>query len=360
MSSEQAARRFTVVLLVASMVLLAAIIAPVAPALLLAAVLAGVLWPVQQRLAKKIRGRRGLSAGVFVVGVVILLVGPLVGLSTFVVNEATGGLKFVTETVRSEGVSGIVERLPNPIRRLGTEAVKRLPHEPEALRQMVEKQFSLQGGKAAAAVGAVVSATTSLLFQTSMMLIAFFFLLVHGDQAVAWLDSVSPLRPGQTRELLTEFKKVSYAVMVSTFITAGVQAAVALIGYFIAHVPRPLFFAIATFFVAFIPAIGAASVCIVAALLMFVTGHPYAAIFLAIWGVAVVGLVDNIVKPLLIKGGMQMHEAVVFFALIGGLAVFGTIGLLLGPLVVSLFLAVLRMYNRDFLQPEEPSRPASD
>jgi predicted PurR-regulated permease PerM len=151
---------------------------------------------------------------------------------------------------------------------------------------------------------------------------------------------------------------VSYAVIMSTLITAAVQAAAALLGYFIARVPRPFFFAIATFFVAFIPAVGAASVCIAAALLLYLTGHPYGAIFLAIWGVLVVGLVDNVIKPLLIKGGMQMHEAVVFFALIGGLAVFGTIGLLLGPLVVALFLALLRIYNRDFGHADEPARRA--
>jgi predicted PurR-regulated permease PerM len=100
--------------------------------------------------------------------------------------------------------------------------------------------------------------------------------------------------------------------------------------------------------VAFIPAIGAASVCLLAAALLLVTGHPYMALFLALWGILIVGLVDNVVKPLLIKGGMELHGAVVFFSLIGGLAAFGAIGLLVGPLVVSLFLALVRLYHRDF------------
>lgn len=156
------------------------------------------------------------------------------------------------------------------------------------------------------------------------------------------------MRRGQSRELLTEFKKVSYAVIVSTVITSAVQAAAALVGYFIARVPNPVFFAGLTFFVAFIPAVGAASVCLAAAVLLFVTGHSYMALFLAIWGVTVVGLVDNVVKPYLVKSGMEMSGAVVFFAFIGGLAAFGTVGLLLGPLVVALFLVLLRIYQRDF------------
>jgi predicted PurR-regulated permease PerM len=113
-------------------------------------------------------------------------------------------------------------------------------------------------------------------------------------------------------------------------------------------VPHPLFFAGVTFLAAFIPAVGAGTVCLVVALIVFLTGHPYAALFLAIWGLTIVGLVDNLVKPLLIKAGMQMNGAVVFFSLIGGLAAFGGVGLLLGPLIVSLLLALLRIYRRDF------------
>jgi len=186
-----------------------------------------------------------------------------------------------------------------------------------------------------------------------MMLIALFFLLAEGDRLVDWIDSVSPLRRGQTRELMAEFKKVSYAVMVSTLITAGVQAAVALVGYLIASVPHPIFFGAVTFFVAMIPAVGATSVVLVAALVLLVTGHPYMAIFLAVWGVLVVGLVDNIVKPYLIKGDVEMSGAVVFFALVGGIGAFGMVGLLIGPLAVALFLAILRIYRRDYLPQRE-------
>jgi len=96
-----------------------------------------------------------------------------------------------------------------------------------------------------------------------------------------------------------------------------------------------------------------AGVCLFAAGILYVTGHPYWSLFLALWGVVVVGLVDNVIKPLLIKAGMEMRSAVVFFSLIGGLAAFGAVGLVVGPLVVALFLALLRIYRRDFkLQPD--------
>lgn len=349
MAEGRTARSFFFILLFVATALVAAVIYPLASALFMAAVLAGVLWPLHKRLTATLGGRRGLAAGIVVFTVVVAFVGPVVALSTVAVRQASDGVRYISETVRSEGVSGLMAKLPPPVQRTARAALERLPKDPgDDLDSTVEKQVSVQGTKAAVAVGALVAATGSLVFQTAMMLIALYFLLVEGSDLVEWLDSVSPLRRGQSRELLTEFKKVSYAVMVSTIITSAVQALVALVGYAIARVPNPLFFAGITFFVAFVPAVGAAGVCLAAAGLLFVTGHSYMALFLAIWAVGVVGLVDNIVKPMLVRAGMEMRGAVVFFSLIGGLGAFGTVGLLVGPLVVALFLALLRIYDRDF------------
>ena len=343
---DQTARRFLFVLLVASTALVAYVAWPLAGALFLAATLAVVLAPLQVWLARKLRGRRGLAAGILIFAVLLLLIAPLIGLSAFLVKEAADGVKFILDTVRSEGVMGLVDKLPGPLAELAAKGLAGLGD----LGALAEKQISAQGGRAASAVGAALLATGSLVFDLAMMLIALFFLLASGDALLAWIDSVSPLRRGQTRELLVEFKSVSYAVIVSTLITAAVQAAVALIGYFIASVPHPIFFGAITFFFAIIPAIGAGAVCLFAAAILLLTGHPYMSLFLAVWGLVVVSLIDNVVKPYLIKDDVGMAGVVVFFALIGGIAAFGMIGLLAGPLAVALFLALLRMYRRDYLQ----------
>jgi Predicted permease len=96
--------------------------------------------------------------------------------------------------------------------------------------------------------------------------------LLDGDRLIAWIDDMSPLKHGRTRELLAEFKRVSYAVILSTIITAAVQALVALVGYLIARVPHVLFFTGATFIVAFVPALGAGTVCPAVALMRSASG----------------------------------------------------------------------------------------
>jgi predicted PurR-regulated permease PerM len=348
MDVERRAERFFFGTMVAGALLLVAVLYPLWIALFLAAVIAGVLFPVHRRLARVLRNHKTVAAGALVFAVVIVVGGPLGGLSVFVIREGMAGVKFVQETVASEGVEGLVERLPDPLERIAKEGLERLSKESSDWGALTEKRIGEQGAKAASALGSALSATGSFLLQAVMMLIALFFLLAQGEEVVAWLDDVSPLRPGQTRELLAEFRKVSYSLVVSSVITAGIQSLAALIGYYVARVPHPIFFGAVTFMAAFIPALGASFVCVAAAALLLVRGHPYAALFLGIWGVAVVGVVDNLVKPLLMRGGMQMHSAIVFFSLIGGLATFGAIGLLLGPVAVSLFLTLIRMYRRDF------------
>lgn len=342
--ADRTGRRFLFVLLVGSMVLVGAVARPLAIALFMAAVLAVVLAPLQARLSARLGGRPNLAAGLLVVAVLLLVIGPLAGMSAVAVKESTDGVKFVFEAVRSDGMSGMVAMLPGPIQEIASRALDYLGD----LKALVERNIGAQGGNAASALGTALMATGSLVLDVVMMLIALFFLLVGGDALLGWIDSASPMRRGQTRELFAEFRKVSYAVIVSTLITAGVQAIAALIGYLIARVPHPIFFATLTFFVAMVPAIGAASVCLFAALILLLTGHPYMAAFLAVWGVVVVGLADNFVKPYLIKGEVEMSGAVVFFALIGGIGAFGMVGLLIGPLAVSLFLALLRIYQRDY------------
>jgi predicted PurR-regulated permease PerM len=348
MVSERVARRVFTGLILLSIVLLAVVVEPFAKGFFLAAVLAGALYNTHKRFTRLLRGHANVSAGLLCLGVIIALLLPLSGLTAFLVGEAAEGVRFLRETVNREGLSGLVERLPGPAQRVTENLMSRFALEETQLDETLQKQVSSQGGTAAKAVTGAVAATGSFIFQTVMMLIAFFFLLVDGRRLVDWLESVSPLKQGQTTELLREFRLVAIAVLVSSLATAGVQAVAALIGYLIARVPVPFFFAAVTFFVALIPAVGAASVVMVAALLLLMTGHPWAALFLAIWGVVVVGLVDNVIKPLLVKRGLHMHGAIVFFALLGGLAAFGTVGLLIGPLIVAFFLALLRIYERDY------------
>src|SRR5262249_30796168 len=225
-------------MLITSLVVVGYVAWPIASVLLVAAVLAVVLAPVQQRLSRWLGGRRAIAAGILVAAVLFLLIGPLLGVTTVVVKEAADGVRFIQDTVRSQGVAGLVYELPAPLDRYARNALESLGD----LGQLAQKHIVEQGPRAASAVAAALKATGTLVFDLAMMLIALFFLLLNGRELITWLDDVSPLAPAQTRQLLSEFRKVSYAVIVASLATAAVQATVAGIGYFIPGVTQPMLF----------------------------------------------------------------------------------------------------------------------
>jgi predicted PurR-regulated permease PerM len=348
MASPRSSQLVFTALILLSLVLLAVVVRPLAQGLFFAAVLTGALYPLHQHLTKRLRGRQQLAASIVCTGVVLALLMPVGGIAAFAIGEGVHGVRLITETVRSEGVTGLIDRLPDSMQGLAKEALDRFPSEQEELDALLQKQATAQGGKAARAAAGALAATGSALFQSAMMLIAMFFLLIDGRRLVTWLEEISPLERGQASELLREFRKVSVSVLISSLATAGLQAVVAFIGFLIARVPHPFFFGTLTFFIAFVPAVGAGGTVLAVALLQVALGHPWLALFLAIWGVLVVGMVDNIVKPLLVKRGMDMHGGIVFFSLLGGLAAFGSVGLIAGPLIVAFFLALVRIAQRDY------------
>lgn len=345
---DDSARRTFLVLIVVALLLVASIVRPFAEGIFFACVLAGTLYPLHRRLSRWLKHRPNTSAGLLCLAVVLALVAPVGGIAAFLVNEAIDGARFIAQTVQSAGMTGLVDELPGPMRRVAEELLHRFPIDEREIDAALQAQASKQSSNAARAVTGALAATGSFVLQAVMMLIATFFLLVDGNRLVGWVEEVSPLKRGQATELLIEFRRVSGAVLVSSLATAGVQAVAALIGFLISGVPHPVFFATLTFFVSFVPAVGAGGMCLGSAVLLLAMGKTWMALFLALWGVIVVGMVDNVIKPLLVKRGLHMHGAIVFFSLIGGLSVLGTVGLIAGPLIVSFLLALVRIYHRDF------------
>lgn len=347
MDSKQGAHRVFVVLLLLAVGLVFTIILPFGAGLVFAAVLAATLHPIHVRLTRKLHRKPSLSAAILTVGVLLLLLLPIAGLGVVVVTQVVKGANFVIETVKSDGMTALIDALPDTVRGPTRQLITMLVPDPENLNEELKRRAGVHGGQVAGFVSRTFAATGSAIVQATLSLIALFMFLVDGKALVAWLETNSPLMSGQLSELLHEFRRVSTAVLVSSVVTAGVQAAVAVVGYLITGLPQPIFFGIVTFFVAFIPAVGAGGTCLVAALLLLALGKTWGAVVLALW-VAPVGLVDNLVKPLLVKRGMHMHGGVVFFALLGGIAAFGAVGLLLGPLFVTFLVATVRIYKRDF------------
>ena len=340
-------RRILIGLAFLAIALVLYVASPFASALLLAAVLAGAMSPLYERLAVSLGQRRSLAGALFVTAVVFALLLPIAGLIFAVAQQADDAFQPMRASFQKDGIDGVINGLPEPLPVLAREVVKRLPRGQQQIEELVKGLT----GRVLGGVGYVFVTTGGFVFDLVMMLVAFFFLLVDGPILVRWLIHVSPLTDEQMRELLDDFRDVSVAVLVGSVGTALVQTVVALLGYWIAGAQHALLLAAATFIAAFIPVVGAGSVVVASAVILFFTGHTGSALFLGIWGLAVVSSIDNFVKPLLMRGRLEVNTGVTFFALLGGAATFGPVGLLVGPLVVAFFLAVVRMCQKELGQP---------
>jgi predicted PurR-regulated permease PerM len=346
MASLIHAQRLLVALVLLAVALVAVLVEPFWVPLLFAAVFAAALHGWTERLAGLLRGRRRLAALIVTLGVLLAVLLPLGGVGAALVQEILAGVQWVRGALEGQGIAGLLHHLPGPVEELARRLFAAIPDPQQMLRDLA----GASGGEAAQALGGFLVATGAAIFRAALFLIALFFLLTDGLHLVEWLDGHVPLRPGQLRTLLGEFRRTSVSVLVASLGTAAIQTGTAAVGYLVARAPNPLFLILLTFVFALVPAVGGTLVVVVAGLLLVATGHPVAGIFLAVWGV-VVSLSDNVARPYLLRGGMALHGGLLFFALLGGIATFGGIGLVIGPLALTFLVTVLNIYRREFGPP---------
>lgn len=340
------------VLLAGALLLTAATLFPLWQPLVLALILAGAMGPAEEWLAARFRGRR-LAAAALLVLLVIAVLLPLTWIVLVAVREAIALTESVAAAVQHGGVSGLADLAPASLRPWVT---RQIHSEPQWLRDLIAR-LPVQGLALLNALGGALSATGSLAFHLVMLLIALYFLLVDGPRLGRWVREVSPLSSSLTAELIDSVRGTSSGVLLSAFATAGVQALVAWVGYLIARAPEPLFFAALTFFAAFIPSVGTALIGIPVALFLVLSGRWVAGLFLALWSLFLTGTIDNALKPWLAHGRAEMHGGLLFFAMVGGILIFGALGLVIGPVAVSLLLSLVRLGWREFGAVDATSRP---
>jgi predicted PurR-regulated permease PerM len=332
------------VLTLGAFVLLIAVGLPLWKPLLVAAVLAGGLSGLVNRLTEALHGRRGLSSLLIAIGVVLLIIVPLTLIGLLVVNQALGIVELVRRLMAEKGIEGLVGSLPQHLRKWTESAVGRWTWQRESF--LANLPTWSRTGWALGVLADALGSVSQFLLMFGVMLVALYFLLRDGPRLVSWLDDHLPLRSGQLRNILDQLRVVSRSVVGAHFATGGVQTLVATLGYYIAHVPSPLLFGVVTLAVSFIPSIGTALVGLPLVGLLWIIGRSGSAIFLLVWTTLVTGLIDNLIRPWLVRGGTQLHGALIFFSLLGGVLAFGPIGIMLGPLAFALFLSTTSIARR--------------
>lgn len=338
-------RRSVTVLAVLATVLLAAVVFPLWKPLLVAAVLAGALSPRHERLAGALASRRTLSAALFTLGAVLILLIPLSVLAVVLVKQAVSLIAIIRHATSHHDWHGLTPPLPPRLERWADHVLEDWSNQrgPFQAGTFDSSRIKWTLAVAAGMVGSVAQAV----FTVVIMVMALFFLLRDGHALIDWADRGSMMRPGQLRALLSELRRVSVSVIGAQLASGLIQTVVATIGYAMSGLPGPILLGALTLPASLIPTPGIAIVGLPLAALLWLMGRTGWAIFLAAWTTLFVGLVDYIVRPALVRGRTGLHVALILFSLLGGLLAFGFIGLIVGPLALALFLSVDNIRRRE-------------
>jgi len=357
-------RRFWVrlgaVLLVAALAYLVyRIIEPLWRPLVWAVLLGALLTPWNSRLTRRLGGRPVLASSVTTVLTVLLFVLPMGAIAGAVAAQAAQLANRLEQYV-PEGTPGLpmdlsqVPVLERPLAWIGEHTGVTLPQIEGWLvagtKNLLQVLISSSGDVVLGAVGTVVSFL--------LMLFVLFFVLRDGPDIARQFVRLLPIEQRRRRRLWQHLQDVTRAVFMGIGLTAVAQGVLVGIGFWIAGLPSPLVFGVIATLLALIPFVGTSVVWGLGAIYLASQADYGHAIFLAVWGVFVVGLADNVLRPLLIAGRADVPTLAVFIGVIGGLSAFGFIGLFLGPIVLGLLVALFRLETERLAETADSDRAA--
>jgi len=300
-----------------------------------ATVLVVIFYPVHRRLAERTK-RPSLSALISCLLVIFVILLPLSLITLALVREFSGAAQGLQNQIGNfldpnSPVAGKlfgwlgqyvdIEQLRNP-----QSIQERLQ---QVLGTIAQRTLGLVGG----ALGVIV--------QVFFIIFTMYYLFRDGAGIVNALPGVMPLEREQSTEIFARTKDVISASVNGVLVIAAIQGALGGIAFFALGLPSALVWGVVMIFLSLIPMAGAFVVWVPAAIYLAVTGHWVKALLLVAWGAFVIGTVDNFLRPKLVGERTKLHELFIFFSVLGGLQVFGVLGLVLGPVVLAITLALL-------------------
>ena len=335
-------------------VLFLKMIQPFLMALLLAAIGASLLSSRFEWLAAKVGGRRSLAAVLSIVGVLLLIILPLTALIGVVAAQALR----VAETV-SPWAQKVIEQPSLVTNWLEAQPLfeRLIPYEDQILQRGADLTRWLSGW-AVDNLSTATTGTLGFLFLLFVGLYALYYFLLHGPVLLDRVLWYLPLDDDAERELVGKFHSVARATLLGTAVVGIVQGGAAGVALAVAGVPSALFWTVLMIVFSVIPGIGTALVWVPACLWLALEGAHTAAIVVALFCMIVVGSIDNVLRPRLVGRDTAMPDLLILLSTLGGIGMFGVVGLVIGPVIAAVFLTLWQLYGMAFGDMLPPARSA--
>lgn len=324
------------------------LITPYLNSIVIAFIISLLIYPLHEKLEQRWANHKNLTAIVSCILLTFVIVIPLLTIFAAIIQQGTHFSESVYKWINNDGLNSL---LSHPYVTKAIDFVGQyLPFEsinPQQITEKAAKFISQFGSNLVSISASILGDATNFIMNFFLMLFVLFFLLRDNTRIVDSMRHILPLSRSQEDRLLVEIKSVSKSAVMGSFLTAIAQGIVGGFGLWVVGFPG-LFWGTMIGAASFIPVGGTALVWVPAAIYLILTGDIGWGLFLIAWGVAVIGSIDNILRPLLMKGAGGMDTLMMFFALIGGIQFFGLIGLIYGPLIFAITIVLFKMYEEEF------------
>jgi predicted PurR-regulated permease PerM len=345
-------RRFLAALLLVTGALFLYMIRAFLVPILLAAVFATLLYPLYRYLTRALRGRETIAALLCLVVFLVGLLVPLYAVAGLVVREA------VTFYQAGEWRTWIERDSPRFMRELQAQPFwSDLGFDRINLAELGRNAADSAGAVAANLLNNASRGTLRALINIFITLFAMFYFFVDGQAITRRLRYLSPLSEEHDTAIIQRFASVARATIRGTVVICLIQGVLGALTLWLFGVPNPLLWGAVMLVLAFVPLIGVKLVLVPAGIYQIATGNVGQGLAILIVSFVVILNVDNLLRPRLVGKDAGMHDLMIFFSTLGGFALFGATGFIVGPVIAAFLMALLEIYSREYLVEEKRERP---
>ncbi|RQG97802.1 AI-2E family transporter [Natrarchaeobius chitinivorans] len=326
------------------------IVRPFLEYVLLALLLAYVLFPLHLQLRESVQRRLPSTRVAEIVSAVTLILASFVVLIIPILYILTAFLEDLRLISRGETdlQTALIERKLAEIAGVDVDIQ-------ETAGQLTEFLFSVFFHD----VSHLIELSLHVSLGVALVLFLVFYLLLDGPALVAWLTDASPLSPGVSATLVDQIDRTTWGAVVGHAFAAVVQALVAGLGLYLAGISNVVFWTIVMMVLAFLPLIGVFVIWAPAASYLFLIDETGSAIFLTLYGITVVSFIDYYVRPIVIDKRARLNPAVILVGVFGGVYTLGFVGLFVGPILIGIVVAILETFRQEYRSSAQPELDTS-
>jgi predicted PurR-regulated permease PerM len=356
MRKETVATAFLIAVIIGVFYLCFLMVSPFLPAIAWALVFTIIFYPIHQRLTRAVKNvNLGAALSCLIVlGIVVL---PAALVLAALIGELIDAYQLIEQRVQSGAWQLSLDPAQNRFlgRWLGWLS-RHVDLSELNLRSLILDNLQRFAQLLANRSSVIVRQFSSIVFDMVLVVFTMYFLFRDAERMISKLKEMVPLPDQETGEVLHRMRETINATIYGGVAVALAQGTLGGLAFWFLGLPSPFIWGAVMFFFSFLPIVGSSLIWGPAAILLFAQGSLWKGIFLILWGVLVISMADNIIRPLVIGGRIRLHTLLIFFSILGGVKVFGFIGLIMGPVVLSVSLALIEILRRKMAPAHEQAQ----